>query len=104
MREFETNHFGLKYGADFPQVAELLRQNKNFMSTGMMVSMLSALEMGSIGRELKDKPESERGKFTEDLLAKPNTTHSTLAEIFYLGYQLGKQNAEVGALNTLASI
>lgn len=105
LADYERDNFGLKFGPDFATIAAVLRQSKQFMSLGGLTTMLAAMEMSSLSQQMKSATsEDERKIVAEDLLNKPSSIHNTLAEIFYLGYELGKQNAEVASLEQLASI
>lgn len=103
MKDYEREHFGLRFGDDFGAIAAILRQNEGFMSLGGIMTMLAALEMGGISREMQTASESAKAGLVNDLMKKPSGVHNTLAELFYLGYQLGRQTREVDVLETFAT-
>jgi hypothetical protein len=104
LREFEQEHFGLKYGEDFPAIAELLRNNKQFMNLGMITKMLGSFELSGLQREFEGKNESEKQSLVTDLMNRPGHVHGTFAELFYLGYVIGKAEGETTQLEKLGAM
>jgi hypothetical protein len=103
LSEYERNHFGLKFGADFPAVAEILRQSKQFLTLGNIVTMLAAMDMSALHQDMRGADETARRAKASEFMERPNTMHSQLAEIFYLGYELGRKTGEITALEKIAT-
>ena len=102
IHEYEQTHFGLKFGDDFPLISSILVQSKDFLSLGAITNLLAALDMSSMAQRMKQSTtDSERVNVTNDLMDKPGHIHNTLAEMFYLGYRLGKQTKENEILENL---
>lgn len=97
---YEKENFGIKFGPEFAQFVTLLRANKEFMSAGLITFMIATLEMSSLAEERKRAASPEA--WGKDFAERPNGAHTALAEAFYVGYQVGKREAEVAKLETLA--
>lgn len=87
MTEYEREHFGSKYGSDYSTVATALADSDKFRRLGAMTTVMVALT-------LKTPSEAEAAKFFETI----GPLHHTLAEMFYLGLQVGRRIGEVERL------
>jgi hypothetical protein len=94
-QEYEKENLGLKNGPDFPEVARLLMACKEFEGVAMMTSVMGMMPM------LGKRPENPDEK--EDFMrALKSSTKEPLAMMFYIGYRLGKAEAETADLERLA--
>lgn len=97
--EFEKQSFGLKYGPDFPQLAQVLAVSEKFESEVLIASMIGMMA----GLSMKqDKEESERtGEELYKIMSRKSPLKEVLAHMLYVGYQLGKQAAEIEKLEEM---
>lgn len=89
--EYERDHFGTRFGADYQAVAQAIGASKHFMERGNITAVLAAFGL---------KPPAEGDT---EWMQQPRHIHQCLAEIFYLGYRLGKTDAEVELLQKIES-
>lgn len=101
IREFEREHFGLKFGEDFPLIAKVLQSSEHFMSLGAVTSLMAGMEMHSVAKEIQAFPGEGENK-AKDWMTKASHVHGTLAEMFYLGYEMGRRSGEIQQLEDLA--
>jgi hypothetical protein len=101
--EFERDNLGQRFGPDFVEVATLLRQSKQFMMSGAVSVLMAGLQMGELARRtLRGADETKRKRLAGELMEKPNAFHQTLAELFYLGFEMGRHSREVETLEKMA--
>lgn len=95
--DYEKVNFGLKYGPDYPQIASILAKSKTFMINGGLVLLAATLEASSRAEKVKKDPQSAASEVFE----KAGPTHEALAQMFYVGYKLGREEAERAYLSKM---
>lgn len=90
VRNYSNDHMGIKYGDDFPVVATILSKNKYFITMGGLMQVLSLMHLAGREKEAQTNPEG----LADEVLTKPSFLHEHFAQMFYLGYKLGKADAE----------
>lgn len=101
MSQYERDHFGLKFGDDFGLIAQALRANERFMHIGGIALMLSALELSGLKSEMEKA--ADKDSCAKRIIEQPNNLHNIMAEVFYLGYRIGKKEGETLNLEKLAN-
>ena len=100
---FEQTHLGVKYGADFPAIAAILMASEQFTGMAMALGMMALLgnfDIQQIRRKYSALEHPQAIEEVKEVVKRPQL--NALAEMFYIGYRLGKQETEIAALNNLA--
>jgi len=89
IEEYEKKNLGIKYGDEFPEIARALIDSTKFKDIVKGVSIIGLLTALTITKgEAKD--------FIED-----SPMRVPLAGLFYAGYKLGLETAEIKSLEKL---
>ena len=97
MVDFGKRNFGIKNGADFSFIASSLLKAKAFKESCTIASMLGMLAPLMVKRQPDGKPsEKDIAALLED-----SPVRDIIADVFYLGYRLGREDAEVASLEKL---
>lgn len=99
--EFSDSHMGVKYGVDYQEMVMLLMQSKNFDTVASVNCLLVLLDTAD-ARKIRDKytnPMDPRAIVEVGNTIKKSAMES-LASILYIGFQLGKREAELEILKS----
>lgn len=102
--EFSDSHMGVKYGVDYQEMVMLLMQSKNFDTVASVNCLLVLLDTAD-ARKIRDKytnPMDPRAIVEVGKTIKKSAMES-LASILYIGFQLGKREAELEILNRMGT-
>lgn len=97
VREYEKINFGIRFGEDFPTIAGLLSKSKSFRDMHIAAAALGLMHALVVSSEKKSNPTAD----PTEILEKGSPFKEIMAEMFYAGYKLGRQVAEVDALENL---
>lgn len=100
MKNYEQANFGLKNGPEFPAVAQALLASEKFRTTIQMAAMMGIL--GAISLP-KDKDEL-KGEGAMERMFADSPMRTVLADVFFAGFKIGLQSAEVSQLEALANV
>lgn len=96
MQKFGKDNFGQKNGEDFLQIARSFIQSKT--GSGQLKA---AVALGMLGMLIAQPKEGEpKDDRIERIMGEDNPFKEFLADVFYLGYRLGKIAAEVDKLES----
>lgn len=92
--DFEKLNLGIKYGLDFSEFAKVLTESKFFLERVEVVTL-----MGMMATLLLPKGKHDREAMEKVLQDSP--IKSVVAELLYLGYKLGRKDAEIEQLEDM---
>ena len=103
MRKYQSEHYGVPNGADYPEVAAAIAASEKVMMTVLISSMLVGMSGGelSVGvKSLDGLSESEKTKALCAVVSK-SSCFQPFAEAMYFGYLLGKRSHEIEKLESI---
>jgi hypothetical protein len=97
--EYSKLNFGL-IGAKFPEIAKALIESDRFVTRAFVGSTVICISAPSLIEGLIGAPSKDLHYLRQALRGTP--AERILLEMFYWGFECGRQSAEVDALNRLA--
>jgi hypothetical protein len=101
MKEYEKANFGLKGGAEFPQVAQALINSTKFRELVSSASLMGMISTMMLPRDKEGRDKLIGDKEGMDKMLQDTPLRDILAEVF-AGFKVGRVSAEVAQLEKLA--
>lgn len=93
VRDYERTSFGIKFGSDFPALAELLSTSEEFRGMCQGQTAMAALMIVTATNKESIERIIEHSPLRDGLLL-----------VFYAAYKLGQQQAEIEKLESLHQV
>lgn len=99
MTQYAKENPGISNGEDFPEFAKLLNQHKVFLSLNSAATAMGMLTMMMLPKPAPEDLLNPKARL-ETLMAE-SPMRPMILDILYLGYKLGKRDAEIESLNNM---
>lgn len=101
IHDYERMHFGVRFGSDFPQIAEALIATEHFAMTEFLIVTIGLISATDTLKQLEQRADKTNPVSAIRDSMRGTPVENLLLEIFYWGYRAGRNGSEVAELERM---